>query len=239
MPTAAASLAVSTMVGSVSTLVSIVFCFGDGVRGAPSSPRRGAGRPGGSRTPNLRFWRPLLYQLSYWPSAPDKLSSDRAARRLELVALLNDLRDDAGTHGAAALADRKPQALFHRDRADQLHLHLDVVPGHHHLRALRQLHRSRHVGRAEVELRPIPLEERRVPPALLLRQHVHLALELRVRGDRARLREHLPSLDLLTLRAAQQDTDVVPRPTLVEQLAKHLHTRANGLRRRLDPDDLD
>ncbi len=27
-----------------------------------------AGRPGGNRTPNLRFWRPLLCQLSYWPS---------------------------------------------------------------------------------------------------------------------------------------------------------------------------
>ena len=25
------------------------------------------GRPGGNRTPNLRFWRPSLYQLSYWP----------------------------------------------------------------------------------------------------------------------------------------------------------------------------
>ena len=22
--------------------------------------------PGGTRTPNRRFWRPLLYQLSYW-----------------------------------------------------------------------------------------------------------------------------------------------------------------------------
>src|SRR5439155_19060446 len=25
------------------------------------------GRPGGSRTPSPRFWRPVLYQLSYWP----------------------------------------------------------------------------------------------------------------------------------------------------------------------------
>src|SRR4029453_1257924 len=25
------------------------------------------GRPGGTRTPNHRFWRPGLYQLSYWP----------------------------------------------------------------------------------------------------------------------------------------------------------------------------
>ena len=26
------------------------------------------GRPGGNRTPNLRFWRPSLCQLSYWPN---------------------------------------------------------------------------------------------------------------------------------------------------------------------------
>ena len=26
------------------------------------------GRPRGTRTPNLRFWRPLLCQLSYWPA---------------------------------------------------------------------------------------------------------------------------------------------------------------------------
>src|SRR5215218_5827055 len=36
------------------------------------TPRRrsiveGCGRPGGTRTPNHRFWRPGLYQLSYWP----------------------------------------------------------------------------------------------------------------------------------------------------------------------------
>jgi hypothetical protein len=28
------------------------------------------GRGGGSRTPNLRFWRPTLYQLSYTPRGP-------------------------------------------------------------------------------------------------------------------------------------------------------------------------
>src|SRR4249920_1971607 len=26
------------------------------------------GRPGGNRTPNPRFWRPVLCQLSYWPT---------------------------------------------------------------------------------------------------------------------------------------------------------------------------
>jgi hypothetical protein len=41
------------------------------------------GRPGGTRTPNLRFWRPLLYQLSYWPknTATFSLQSIMALRR--------------------------------------------------------------------------------------------------------------------------------------------------------------
>src|SRR5205807_5774548 len=29
---------------------------------------RRVGRPGGTRTPNMRFWRPPLYHWSYWPS---------------------------------------------------------------------------------------------------------------------------------------------------------------------------
>src|SRR3972149_11926476 len=33
---------------------------------APSQ-RISLGRPGGNQTPNPRFWRPVLCQLSYWP----------------------------------------------------------------------------------------------------------------------------------------------------------------------------
>src|SRR6476660_3167304 len=106
--------------------------------------------------------------------------------------LLQDLRHHAGAHRPPTLADREAQPLVHRDRRDQLDRHLDVVPRHHHLHPRRQLHRPRHVRRPEVELRPVPLEERRVPPPLLLRQHVHLRLELPVRRDRPRLRQHHP-----------------------------------------------
>src|SRR5262249_36570604 len=91
---------------------------------------------------------------------------------------LDDLGDDAGAHGAAALADREAQLLVHRDRRDQLHHHLHVVPGHHHLRPLRQHHRARHVRGPEVELRPIPLEERRVPSPPPPWQHLHPRLSL-------------------------------------------------------------
>src|SRR6185436_11657878 len=82
--------------------------------------------------------------------------------------LLNDFGDDAGTDGAAAFADREPQPVFHRDRRDQLHFHVHVVPRHHHLAAGRQRRHSRHVRRPEVELRPVPVEERRVTSALFL-----------------------------------------------------------------------
>src|SRR5262245_62715291 len=96
--------------------------------------------------------------------------------------LLDDLRHPAGADGAAALADREAQALLHGDRLDQLDLHLGVVTGHDHLRALRQVDHAGDIRGAEVELRPVVVEERRVPPALVLGQDVDLALELGVWG---------------------------------------------------------
>src|SRR5690606_23446150 len=36
------------------------------LRVEPRHARPRGGTPGGTRTPNLRFWRPLLCQLSYW-----------------------------------------------------------------------------------------------------------------------------------------------------------------------------
>src|SRR5204863_10098943 len=153
-------------------------------------------------------------------------------------AQLQNLRHYAGADGLAALANRKAQPLVHGNRADQLDRHLDVVPGHHHLHPGRQLDRARHVRGAKVKLRPVPLEERRVPPALLLRQHVHLALKVRVRGDAPGLGQHLAALDLFALRAPQEHPHVVPRLPLVEELAEHLHPRAHRLHRRPQPHDL-
>src|SRR5512143_2577208 len=44
-------------------------------------------RPGGTRTPSLRFWRPLLCQLSYWPvrnrAAPDLPARPESYRKPE------------------------------------------------------------------------------------------------------------------------------------------------------------
>src|SRR3546814_19581885 len=79
----------------------------------------------------------------------------------------------------------------------------------------------------------------RVAAAFVLAQHVHLGLELGVRGDAARLGQHLPALHVVTLGAAQQQARVVARLALVEQLAEHLHARDRGLLGRTDADALD
>src|SRR5690606_21339908 len=157
--------------------------------------------------------------------------SSRPRQRRPRGTSLQDLRHHARADCAAALADRKAQALFHRNRADQLHRHLHIVARHHHLNARRQIHRTRHVRRAEVKLRTIPLEERRVTSTLLLRQHVHLTLKLRVRRDRASLRQHLTTLHFLALRTSQQHTHVVARSPLIQKLAEHLPPRAGRLLR--------
>ena len=118
------------------------------------------------------------------------------------------------------IANRSPSSSA--DRGDQLDAHLDVVAGHHHLRPTGQGDRAGDVGRAHVELRPVAVEERRVPAALFLRQHVDLGLELRVRLDRPGLGQHLAALDLLALDAPQEAAHVVPGAALVEQLLEHL-----------------
>src|SRR4051812_47529043 len=154
--------------------------------------------------------------------------------------LLRDFRDDAGAHGAATLADGEPEPLVHGDRLDQLDVHVRVVPRHDHLLALRELDRAGHVRRAEVELRAIVVEERRVPPALVLREDVDLRLELRVRRDRPWLRQHLAALDLLALGTAQEGARVVAGLGVVERLLEHLEAGDDGLLHLLvDADDLD
>src|SRR5690606_3357950 len=132
--------------------------------------------------------------------------------------LLDDLGDDAGTHRAATLANGKAQPRLDRHRLDQLHPHLHVVPRHHHLYPLGQLDLAGHIRRPNVELRPIPREERRVPPPLLLAQHIHLSRKLRVRRDRLRRRQHLPPLDLIPVDTPQQAAHIVPSDTLIQRL---------------------
>src|SRR6201999_1685002 len=145
--------------------------------------------------------------------------------------LLDDACDDARADGAPALTDGEAELLFHRDRNDQLHFHRDVVARHHHFGAGRQRHHTGHVGGAEVELRTVVGEERRVAATLFLGEDVGLGLELGVRLHRTRLAQHLAALDRLAVDAAQQRADVVAGLALVEQLAEHLDASDRGLLR--------
>src|SRR5204863_938711 len=176
------------------------------------------------------WWSYPLRRIRIFPCAMTVLA----------LVLLDHFGDDAGADGAAALADREAEALIHGDRLDQLDLHVRVVARHDHLLALRQLHGARHVRRAEVELRPVVVEERRVAAAFVLREDVHLGLEVRVGRDRAGLREHLPALDLLALDAAEERAGVVARLGEVERLLEHLEPGDDGLLDlRVDADDRD
>src|SRR6185312_13653894 len=107
---------------------------------------------------------PGVMRPALWSHERRELSR-RHAVASGITTLLNDLGDHAGAHGTAAFADRKPQTFLHRDRVDQRHHHFDVVARHHHLHPRRQLHRTGDVRRAEVELRTVALEERRVTTA--------------------------------------------------------------------------
>src|SRR5690348_11346030 len=162
------------------------------------------------------------------------------AASITAVLLLDDHGHYARADRAAALADREAQALVHGDRLDQLDLHLDIVARHDHLRPLGEVRHARHVRGAEVELRAVAGEERRVTAALLLLEDVDLGLEVRVRGDGPRLAQHLAALDVLALDAAEEQADVVARLAAVEDLAEHLDAGDDRVGRLgLDADDLD
>src|SRR6202167_1004046 len=176
------------------------------------------------------------YLVVHLFTAPNSSALDSISTR---VPLLQYFRNDAGADRAAALADSEAQAFVHRDRRDQLAKDLDIVARHHHLGAFGQRQHSGHVGGAEIELRAIAGEKRRMPSALVLGQDVRRRLEVGVRRDRAGLREHLSALDVFALEAAQQHADIVARLPLVEQLAEHLDPGDRGLAGILEADDFD
>src|SRR5215217_2149591 len=150
-----------------------------------------------------------------------------------------DLGNDTGADGTAAFADCEAQTFFHRDRVDQLDGDRHVIAWHDHFLVRWQLDRAGHVGGTEVELRTVVVEERGVTAAFIFRQNVDLAGEVVVRLDRAWLGQNLTTLDVFTLGAAQQQTDVVAGLTLVQQLAEHFHAGAGGLGGVDDAEDFD
>ena len=93
------------------------------------NPLRGVSHtPGGTRTPNRRFWRPLLYQLSYWrkftlpvplPINLLFLPHPQVSRIRERV-LIQNVTHPTGADGLAAFTNGEADRLFHCDWRDQL-----------------------------------------------------------------------------------------------------------------------
>ena len=102
------------------------------------------------------------------------LQRDDVSHTCFATSLRDDVGNGAGADGAAAFANRESQPLLQRHRRDQLDRQRHVVARHHHLHPFRQFRRTRHVRRPKVKLRPVSFEERRVPPALFLRQERRL-----------------------------------------------------------------
>src|SRR3990172_244759 len=162
-----------------------------------------------------------------------------AASSYSLISLLHDLGDRAGADRAAAFADGEAQPLPKGHRLDQLDRHAHVVAGHYHLHPFRQLHRPRHVCRPNVELRAVAVEERRMPPTLLLGEHVHLGGKVGVRLDRAGLGQDPAPDDVRTLHPTQEAAHVVARLAVVKDLAEHLDPGDHAAPRLAEADDLD
>ena len=102
-----------------------------------------------------------------------------------------------------------------------------------------RLHFAGDVRGPEEELRLVPAEERRVPSAFVLAQDVNLTLELQPRPDRARSGDHLASLDLVGLDAAQQQADVLPSFALVQRLVERLDAGADAFENVAQAEDFD
>ena len=88
------------------------------------STRFPVGRAGGTRTPNRRFWRPLLYQLSYRPTRrrmefsticlDEKGGGAKAPHSKQLLTCLSDhFADTTSTNRTTALTNGKTQAFLH------------------------------------------------------------------------------------------------------------------------------
>src|SRR4030095_5242176 len=97
--------------------------------------------------------------------------------------LLDDARHTTGADSTAAFANGEAHSLLHGDRLDEFDFHSDVVAGHDHFNAGRQLDGAGNVGGADVELRSVAREKRSVTSAFFLAQNVDFGFELGVGLD--------------------------------------------------------
>src|SRR5689334_21156685 len=165
-----------------------------------------------------------------WPPGHDETPRPRSGGFADqrVRDSLDDLGHATSADGAATLTDGEPLALFQRDGLDEDDADLGVVARHDHLGAFRQRDDASDVRGADVELRAVVVEERRVTAAFFLGQDVDLTLELRVRSRGARCDDDLAALYVLMLRATEEEADVLARLALVEELAEHLDAGGRG-----------
>src|SRR5438034_61075 len=132
---------------------------------------------------------------------------------------------------------RDGNARRQRTTGDQLNHQLYVVSGHYHLGARGKLCHSGDIRRAQIKLRAISLEERRVPSAFFFRQNVNLSFELGVWRDRTTFRQHHATLHFIFADTAQQKSSIVSRHAFIELLLEHLHAGDHRLSGLAEADD--
>src|SRR3989344_8800127 len=88
--------------------------------------------------------------------------------------LSRDLGHDTSTNRLATFANSEVLLLFESDWGRELHLEGDRIAWHHHLFTFRKSDLSSHVRSADVELRLVAREERRVTTTLVLAEDVDL-----------------------------------------------------------------
>src|SRR3989338_516606 len=74
--------------------------------------------------------------------------------------------------------------------------------------------------------------------SFILAQNIYFCGEFSVLRDRARLCDNLAALNLVLLRAAEQDSGIVARATFVQFLVEHLNARNDRLLRVAESDNL-
>src|SRR5207249_11734616 len=114
-------------------------------------------------------------------------------------AFLDNLRDHSRADRPAAFADCKPQPVIHGHRCNELDLHVNIISGHDHFGALRELHNTRNVRRSEIELWAVTIKERGMSSAFFLGQDIGFGIKFRVRSDASWFCQNLSPFHFLPL----------------------------------------
>src|SRR3989338_6673026 len=152
--------------------------------------------------------------------------------------LRSNFRYDAGADRLPAFANSEALFLFKCDRSEEFPFEGHGVARHDQLLTFGERHFYGDIRRADVELRLVAGEERRVATALILGEDVDLGVKVGVRSNRTALRENLTAMHVFLLGAAEKNACVVACLTLLKLFIEHFNAGNGRLRRRLDADNL-